>query len=175
MASSSRIRMSTFAALIAWAAVTHAAVNALASGSRIMTSGREDSSRQGRSGGMPPGVTGSWELTIKPSPGSSLPPEFPGLVTFDEGGGCVETVILPPVTTAHGAWVRTSRRQFEFAIVHHLVDPGGNFVGTVRAKSRATFVSRDRFQAEFEGHLYAPDGSVVAPLAGTEIGVRIAP
>jgi hypothetical protein len=174
MASSSRIRMSTFAVLIACMAVAHATVNAQAGRSRVMKSDREDRGPR-RTEEMPPGVTGSWALTIKPSPGSPLPPEFPGLVTFAEGGGCIETVILPPVTTAHGAWVRTSRREFEFSIVHHLVDPGGSFVGTVKAKSRASFVSDDRFQAEFEGHLYAPDGSVVAPLAGTEVGERIAP
>jgi hypothetical protein len=175
MASSSRIRISTFAALIACTAVARVTVNAQAGRSRVMSHEREDTARRSRTEEMPPDVTGSWALTIKPSPGSPLPPEFPGLVTFGAGGGCVETVILPPVTTAHGAWVRTSRREFEFSIVHHLVDPAGNFVGTVKAKSRASFVSNDRFQAEFEGHLYAPDGSVVAPVAGTEVGERIAP
>jgi hypothetical protein len=175
MASSHRIWMSTLTALIAWAAIAHVPISAQASRKGIMTTERDDLSRNGRNDAVPPDVTGSWALTIKPSPGSALPPEFPALITFDEGGGCVETVILPPVTTAHGAWVRTSRREFEFSIVHHLVDPAGNFIGTVRAKSRATFVARDRFQAEFEGYLYAPDGTIVAPLAGTEVGERIAP
>jgi hypothetical protein len=120
-----------------------------------------------------PGVTGSWALEIKPSPGGGLPPELKGLITFDEGGGCVETIILPPVTPAHGAWLRTGRREFTFTVVHHLVDPAGNFVGTVKATSRATFVGEDQFQAVFDGTLFDPAGNVVAPISGTERGTRI--
>jgi hypothetical protein len=85
----------------------------------------------------------------------------------------VETIILPPVTTAHGAWVRTSRRTFVFAVVHHLVDPSGNFVGTVKAKSHATFIGRNEFHAEFEGALFSPSGEKIAPVSGTERGTRI--
>jgi hypothetical protein len=122
-----------------------------------------------------PAVTGLWMLAIKPTPGGGLPPEIKALITFDEGGGCVETIILPPVTPAHGTWVRTSRREFVFAIVHHLVDPQGNFVGTVKAKSHATFLGRDNFHAEYEGHLFAPNGNVIAPISGTVRGTRITP
>jgi hypothetical protein len=120
-----------------------------------------------------PAVTGSWMLEIKPTPGTGLPPSIKALITFDEGGGCVETIILPPVTTAHGAWVRTGRREFVFAVVHHLVDPQGNFVGTVKARSNATFISRDQFHAEYEGSLFDPNGAVIAPISGTERGTRI--
>jgi hypothetical protein len=121
----------------------------------------------------PAPVTGSWALEIKPSPDSGLPPLINALVTFDEGGGMVETVILPPVTSAHGTWQRTGKRHFVFVVVHHLVDPAGNFVGTVRAKSFAAFVGRDKFQADFEGGLYDPAGNLVAPVSGTEKGKRI--
>jgi hypothetical protein len=112
----------------------------------VATGAREGSAGQGRGfmssdqrgsqrgSGKAPDVTGSWVLEIKPSPGGGLPPEIKGLITFDEGGGCVETIILPPVTPAHGAWLRTGRREFTFSIVHHLVDPGGNFVGTVKPR-----------------------------------------
>jgi hypothetical protein len=118
-------------------------------------------------------ITGSWTLDVKPTPGTGLPPDVKGLITFSEGGGCVETLILPPVTPAHGTWVRTTGRGFAFAVVHHLVDPQGNFVGTVKAKSQAFFVGEDEFQAEFEGFLFDPNGNVVAPLSGTERGKRI--
>jgi hypothetical protein len=126
-----------------------------------------------RNSGKSPEVTGSWDLVIKPSPGGALPPEIRALVTFDQGGGVVETVILPPVTTAHGAWLRSGRREFTFTILHHLVDPTGAFVGTVKATSRAVFIDEDRFQAEFEGALFDPNGNKVAPISGTERGTRI--
>jgi hypothetical protein len=118
-------------------------------------------------------VAGSWTLEIRPTPGGALPPEIKALITFDKGGGCIETVILPPVTPAHGSWERTSRREFVFVIVHHLVDAAGSFVGTVRATSHATFIGRDQFHAVFEGSLFDPAGNVIAPISGTERGTRI--
>jgi hypothetical protein len=147
----------------------------------VATGTREGGAGQGRGlmasdqrgSGKVPNVTGSWALEIKSSPGGGLPPELKGLVTFDEGGGCVETIILPPVTPAHGAWLRTGRREFTFTIVHHLVDPAGNFVGTVKATSRATFIDEDHFQAVYDGTLFDPAGNAVAPISGTERGARI--
>jgi hypothetical protein len=118
-------------------------------------------------------VAGSWTMEIEPSPGSNLPPRIKALITFADGGGCVETILLPPVTSAHGTWERIDRRRFVFAVVHHLVDPQGNFAGTVRAKAFAVFVGKNEFQADFEGALYDPAGNLVAPVSGTERGARI--
>jgi hypothetical protein len=69
--------------------------------------------------------------------------------------------------------MRTNGRGFVFVVVHHLVDPQGVFIGTVKAKSNAFFIGDNEFQAEFEGFLYDPNGNVVAPLSGTERGTRI--
>jgi hypothetical protein len=137
------------------------------------TQGRGFMSTEHRDSRKAPDVTGSWTLELRPSPGGGLPPKLVGLITFDEGGGCVETIILPPVTPAHGAWLRTGRREFTFSIVHHLVDPAGNFVGTVKATSHATFIDEDHFQAVFDGTLFDPAGNALAPLSGTERGTRI--
>jgi hypothetical protein len=135
--------------------------------------GRGFMSSDQRGSGKAPDVTGSWALEIKPTPGGGLPPEIKGLITFDQGGGCVETIILPPVTPAHGTWLRSGRRQFTFTIVHHLVDPAGNFTGTVKATSRATFIDEDHFQAVFDGTLFDPAGNALTPISGTERGSRI--
>ena len=77
------------------------------------------------------------------------------------------------MTPAHGAWVRTGNRTFDFAVVHHLLDPAGNFVGTVRAKSRVTLDGPDEFTAEFEGGFYDPAGNLLFPIGGTERATRI--
>lgn len=166
--------------IVALVAVVGAHVSNAKQERNVMSQAPENSNQQEQTAesfqsNRTPVVTGSWMLEIKPTPGSGLPPEIKALITFDEGGGCVETVILPPVTPAHGTWVRTGRREFVFVIVHHLVDPQGNFVGTIKAKANATFIGRDKFQAEYEGSLFAPNGNVIAPVSGTERGIRITP
>lgn len=126
----------------------------------------EDSKRKFR-------LEGSWELEVISNPGPGAPPPFKALATFDAGGGCVETIMLPPVTPAHGAWVRTGNQTFTFAVVHHLLDAGGTFIGTIRAKSQVRLTSPDEFEATFEGTLYDPLGNALFPLSGRETGRRI--
>ena len=118
-------------------------------------------------------LEGSWMLDINTTQGAGVPPQLKALITFDAGGGCVETILLPPVAPAHGAWVRVGNRTFDFSVVHHLLDQSGNFIGTVRAKSRATLSGPDEFTAEFEGGFYDPAGNFLFPVAGTERATRI--
>src|SRR5262245_48626436 len=49
-------------------------------------------------------LTGSWELNIVSDPGPGAPPPLKALATFAEGGGVIETILLPPVVPAHGEW-----------------------------------------------------------------------
>jgi hypothetical protein len=118
-------------------------------------------------------IEGSWELEIIPAPGSGLPPSFKALATFSDGGGVVETILLPPVVPAHGAWEKTGSRDYIFSVVHHLLDTSGNFIGTVRAKSLVSFTSRDEFTATFDGALFDMSGNLIAPVSGSETGKRI--
>lgn len=118
-------------------------------------------------------LEGSWMIDATPAPGSPIPP-FKALVTFAGGGGVVETVLLPPVVTpAHGAWERVDRREYAFAVVHHLVDQNGHPTGTVKAKSNVRLTSPDEFEATFEGTFFDPQGNPVFPIIGTERGTRI--
>lgn len=118
-------------------------------------------------------LTGSWELDIVSTPGPGAPPPLKALVTFAEGGGCVETILLPPVVPAHGEWRKTGDRQYEFAVVHHLLDPTGNLAATIRAKAQVSLLNRNEFTATFAGNLFAPNGNLIGPLSGTEQGRRI--
>lgn len=118
-------------------------------------------------------LTGSWELDIVSTPGPGAPPPLKALVTFAEGGGCVETILLPPVVPAHGEWRKTGDRQYEFAVVHPLLDPTGTLTATIRAKSKITLLNKNEFTATFTGNLFAPTGSLIAPISGTEQGRRI--
>jgi hypothetical protein len=118
-------------------------------------------------------LEGSWELEITPDPGAGLPPSFKALATFSEGGGVIETILLPAVTPAHGEWAKIGNRDYTFAIVHHLFDPAGNFVGTVRAKSLVRLTNPSEFTATFQGTLFDPNGHPIVPVSGTETGRRI--
>lgn len=118
-------------------------------------------------------LTGSWELNVVSAPGPGAPPPFKALVTFAEGGGCVETILLPPIVPAHGEWRKTGDKQYEFAVAHPLLDPTGALAATIRAKSKITLVNRNEFTATFEGNVIALNGTVIAPISGTEQGRRI--
>lgn len=118
-------------------------------------------------------LTGSWELDIVSTPGPGAPPPLKALVTFAEGGGVVETILLPPVVPAHGEWRKIADRQYEFAIVHPLLDPTGALAATVRAKAKITLLNKNEFTATIEGNLFAPNGNLIAPISGTEQGRRI--
>jgi hypothetical protein len=118
-------------------------------------------------------LTGSWELDIVSTPGPGAPPPLKALVTFAEGGGCVETILLPPVVPAHGEWRKIGDKQYEFAVVHPLFDSVGNPTATVRAKSKITLLNKNEFTATFTGNLFAPNGNLIAPISGTEQGRRI--
>ena len=118
-------------------------------------------------------LEGSWMVDATPAQGSPIPP-FKALVTFAGGGGVVETVLLPPVITpAHGAGEKSGKREYAFAVVHHLVDQSGNPTGTVKAKSIVTLTGADEFEATFEGTFFDPQGNPVFPISGTERGTRI--
>jgi len=118
-------------------------------------------------------LTGSWELDIVSTPGPGAPPPLKALVTFAEGGGVVETILLPPVVPAHGEWRKTGHRQYEFVVVHPLLAPNGALAATARAKAKITLLNRNEFTATFEGNLFAPNGNLIGPISGTEQGRRI--
>jgi hypothetical protein len=118
-------------------------------------------------------LEGSWMIDGTPASGSPIPP-FKALATFAAGGGVVETVLLPPVVTpAHGVWEKLGKREYTFAVVHHLVDQSGNPTGTVKAKTILKLTSRNEFEATFEGTFFDPQGNPLFPISGTETGTRI--
>ncbi|MGH9934632.1 MAG: hypothetical protein ACREAM_00200, partial [Blastocatellia bacterium] len=95
-----------------------ALVTSTSIGARSYAGGGPDQTQQG--GGMldvieqarrAQELTGSWELDIISTPGPGAPPPLKALVTFAEGGGCIETILLAPVVPAHGAWRKTGDRQ----------------------------------------------------------------
>ena len=120
-----------------------------------------------------PSIEGSWEVDIKPDPGPGAPPPVKALITFSPGGTVIETILLPPIVPAHGAWVETGRGRFTFIVVHPLLDAGGNHFATVRATSFVKMNGNRTFTATFEGNVYDVSGNVIGPITGTETATRI--
>lgn len=118
-------------------------------------------------------IEGSWELDVRADPGPGAPPPFTALATFSPGGGVVETIVLPPVVPAHGAWTRNGRTKFTFTVLHPLLDANGNHYANIRATSRIRMTSADEFTADFDGHVLDRNGNVLGPITGTETGRRI--
>ena len=103
-------------------------------------------------------VVGSWYLTVT---SDTFPVPFRGMVTFCEGGGVVASaqgdVLLqappgvPPVATAaHGAWLRTSNREFLFTFRQIFYNADGSYAGGAKIRNAAML---DAFGNNMSGQL----------------------
>jgi hypothetical protein len=127
-------------------------------------------------------IVGSWSMTVT---SDTFPVPFRGMVTFAEGGGVVASaqgdVLLqappgvPPVATAaHGAWLRTSNREFLFTFRQIFYDANGDYAGGAKIRNAATI---DAFGSSLTGHLivqyYDANDQLVFTGAGSFVGSRI--
>ena len=86
----------------------------------------------------PPGpkddIAGSWRVRIVGGPGTPpLPSWYGALATFTRDGGLVATIRDSSISTGHGAWIPTKRREFAISIELLLFDSAGEFAGTLRS------------------------------------------
>lgn len=90
-------------------------------------------------------IAGSWYITVT---SETFPVPFRGMVTFCEGGGVVASaqgdILLqappgvPPVATAaHGAWLRTSNREFLFTFRQIFYNADGAYAGGAKIRNAA--------------------------------------
>lgn len=138
-----------------------------------MATGGEPRNVSTRNGGQH--LEGSWTFKVE---AQGLPFGFPlgytSLITFEEGGGAVQTAWIPPGSfapstiagvnpwTGHGEWVRTGNRQFAITVLIPRFDNTGTFLGL--AKSRAS-IQLDQTEREasgrFNGDILDPSGNVI--------------
>lgn len=119
-------------------------------------------------------IEGSWELEVVSDPGPGAPPPFKALITFMQGGGVIETILLPPmIVPAHGEWVATGRNRYVFTVVHPILDATAAHTATIRATTNVRVTSMRALTATFEGTVFDPDGNALVPIKGTLTGKRI--
>jgi hypothetical protein len=91
-------------------------------------------------------VLGSWYITVT---SDTFPVPFRTMVTFSEGGGVVasaqgDILLAPPpgvppvATAAHGAWSRTSNREFLFTFRQIFYEADGSYAGGAKVRNAAT-------------------------------------
>jgi hypothetical protein len=128
-------------------------------------------------------VVGSWYITVT---SDTFPVPFRAMVTFCEGGGVVGSaqgdVLLqappgvPPVATAaHGAWLRTSNREFLFTFRQIFYNADGSYAGGAKIRNAGTL---DAFANSMSGQLvvqyYDAGDQVVFTGTGSFTASRIA-
>ena len=125
-------------------------------------------------------LEGSWVVRITGGQGTpDLPSWYQANVTFSRGGGLVATITDPLLSTGHGAWSKTGKRDFAVTIIFFQFDPDGNFLGTLKARATLTVndtsdtFTSDDYQFEF----FDPDGNPtgfvgVGEADGTRINVE---
>jgi hypothetical protein len=127
-------------------------------------------------------IVGSWNLTVT---SDTFPVPFRAMATFSEGGGVVASaqgdILLqappgvPPVATAaHGAWLRTSNREFLFTFRQIFYNSDGSYAGGAKIRNAATL---DAFANNMSGQLivqyYDSDDQVVFTGTGNFTASRI--
>ena len=88
------------------------------------------------------GPEGSWLATLTVAGG---PPPFKVLITFDAGGGLVESEQgdeapgSPPTlfSPGHGAWISTGSKGITFSFIKLLYDTSGGFIGLLKNNGTA--------------------------------------
>ena len=96
-------------------------------------------------------ITGSWRVRIVGGTGTPpLPIWYGALATFTRDGCLVATIRDSSISTGHGAWIPTKRREFAISIELLLFNAAGDFAGTLRStatlrvgKDGSTFTSDD--------------------------------
>ena len=126
------------------------------------------------------GPEGSWLNTITATAPGSVPRK--GLITYDKGGGLVETLqgdeaplsaALPILTSpGHGAWVSTGSNEIAFNFIRLFYDTSGKFAGLGKTHGTAK-LEGDTLTGSGTFVVTDPTGKVIVTGSFTSKGTRI--
>lgn len=128
-------------------------------------------------GANPHSLIGTWIVQAEITNCSGVVTEsFSKLISIHAGGTANEiSNSLPPSqrTTAFGVWQPLYQRNFVYALRFFRFTPAGTFASTVEAKWSVLVAEEgDSYTADGAIRVFAPNGTVIANLCGTETGTR---
>lgn len=129
-------------------------------------------------GNNPHSFTGTWLVQTQITNCLGTPTEnFSKFLSIHAGGTANEiSNSLPPSqrTTAFGVWQPLHEGNFVYALRFFRFTPAGTFASTVQAKWSVSLDQEgDSYTAEGAIQVFAPNGTVIANLCGTETGTRM--
>jgi hypothetical protein len=128
---------------------------------------------RGTKGDHPPGhhqrsaaIVGTWDVQVTPDGQAT----FPALLTFNRGGGLVETESDAP-GTGLGAWKRTGATTYALAFKTFIFTPTGDPGGWVVVRANVTLTD-DTLSGPFRFDIFDPAGTKVQSGSGTATATR---
>ena len=127
-------------------------------------------------------IVGSWYMTVT---SDTFPVPFKAMVSFSEGGAVVgsaqgDVLIQPPpgvppvATAAHGAWLRTSNREFLFTFRQIFYNGDGSYAGGAKIRNAATLdASSNGMTGQLIVDFYDPNDVLVFTGTGSFTATRI--
>lgn len=128
-------------------------------------------------------IAGSWYITVS---SNTFPVPFRGMVSFSEGGAVVasaqgDILLQPPpgvppiATAAHGAWLRSSNREYLFTFRQIFYNADGSYAGGAKIRNAATVdASSNSMTGDLIVQYYDANDQLVFTGAGSFTGNRIA-
>lgn len=127
-------------------------------------------------------IVGSWYFTVS---SETFPVPFRAMITFGEGGGLVasaqgDVLLQPPpgvpavATAAHGAWLRSSNREYLFTFRQILYNGDGSYAGGAKARNAALLnTSGNAMSGRLIVDFYDANDELVFTGTGTFVASRI--
>ncbi len=120
-------------------------------------------------------LEGSWAVTVTPvlPPGAPPMPPSHAHATFSRGGGLFGSDRTRPFGKHHGTWAHTGGNEFALTFIEDLFDGMGNFVGTLKVRTRVTVIGKDGYVGIANGEFRDAAGNVMRSGCATIRGERI--
>jgi len=118
---------------------------------------------------------GSWTVTVTPvvPPGVPQPPSFIAQATAARGGAVFSSDRNRPSSKQHGTWEYLGGDEFAATSTEDLFDALGNFVGTLKVRTRTTLIGEDLFIGVSNGEQRDTAGNLVFSRCATIRGDRL--